>query len=179
MAFLSYKKTSSGGTLRYERGNPLKLSGTDGLIARHVRTLPAAQVASWKLGAPALLTLAGFEGDGFTVLFELTGNDATEFCLYELTCVHGSCRDTSTNLALDFNIMFHCKMKGSTGEFGAVFEAPLAVAPKKLGEMLAMTGGPLGGDWKWADSAVQLGATVVQPQPNHGTAAATAAVRLP
>jgi hypothetical protein len=33
---------------------------------------------------------------------------------------------------------------------------------KNLGEMLSLTGGPCGGDWKWAESALQIGATVVQ-----------------
>jgi hypothetical protein len=35
--------------------------------------------------------------------------------------------------------------------------------PKKLGEMLSLTGGPGGGDWKWGEAALQIGATVVQP----------------
>jgi hypothetical protein len=37
-----------------------------------------------------------------------------------------------------------------------------------LGEMLALTGGPGGGDWKWDATSLQLGATVVQAQ--HGKA---------
>ena len=48
-------------------------------------------------------------------------------------------------------------------DFAAAFETPLVATPKKLSEMLALTGGPGGGDWKWGSSALQIGATVVQP----------------
>jgi hypothetical protein len=167
MAFLIYKKTITEENLRFERVTPLKLSGTDGLIARHVRTLPADETSSWKLETAALLKLAGCEGGEFCVLFDMTGGDGATVCFYELTRIHGSCRDTSTNLALDFNVVLDRELDESKPDFGAVFEAPVAAAPKKLGEMLAVTGGPGGGDWKWGNSAVQLGATVFQPQYGH------------
>jgi len=102
------------------------------------------------------------------VLFAMTSGDGATVCFYELTRIHGSCRDTSTNLALDFNVVLDRELDESKPDFGAVFEAPVAAAPKKLGEMLAVTGGPGGGDWKWGNSAVQLGATVFQPQYGHG-----------
>ena len=98
------------------------------------------------------------------MLFELAGASAAAPCLYELTRIHGSCRDTSTNLALDFNIVLDGSSNGSGAQSGAVFEVPRAAAPRKLGELLAVSGGPLGGDWRWSESAVQLGATVVQSQ---------------
>jgi hypothetical protein len=41
--------------------------------------------------------------------------------------------------------------------------------PRRLGETLALTGGPSGGDWKWAATSLQLGATMVQAQHGHGT----------
>jgi hypothetical protein len=44
MAFLIYKKTSDGKTVRYyEKIQPIKLSGRDGLIARHVRLAAACR----------------------------------------------------------------------------------------------------------------------------------------
>ena len=63
MAFLIYKKTDAGTNIRYERIKPLKLGGSDGLIARHVKSLPADQTASWKLDAAGLLRLAGVAGE--------------------------------------------------------------------------------------------------------------------
>jgi hypothetical protein len=94
------------------------------------------------------------------VLFDASGRDATAVCFYELTRLHGSCRDTSTNLALDFNVVLDQELNGT--DFAVAFEAPLAAKPKKLREMLALTGGPCGGDWKWGQSGLQIGATVVQ-----------------
>ena len=163
MAFLIYRKTAARTNVRYERVRPLRLGGPDGLIARHVKSLPADEITSWKLEVAGLLKLAGCEDDHFTVLFNAVGGDSTAVCLYELTRIHGCCRDTSTNLALDFNVVLDRKLSESQPDFAAAFEAPLAATPKKLSEMLALTGGPDGGDWKWGGSALQIGATVVQP----------------
>src|ERR1017187_4544579 len=102
MAFLIYKKYGNAETIRYEKLQSLKLGGRDGLIAKHVKTLTGDAPRSWKLGVSGLLKLAGFAGavDELAVLFDVTGNDATNVCLYELSRIHGSCADTSTQLAL-------------------------------------------------------------------------------
>jgi len=179
MAFLIYKKSEAGTNVRYERLKPLRLGGSGGLIARHVKSLPADQTTSWRLEAAGLLRLAGVGGENLGVLFEMAGGDATGVCFYELTRIHGSCRDTSTNLALDFNVVLDQELDGLKTDFAAAFEAPLAEQPKELGEMLSLTGGPGGGDWRWGNPALQIGATVVQahrhgpPWPN-GTGATKA-----
>jgi hypothetical protein len=162
MAFLIYKKTNVGATVLYERIKPLKLGGADGLIARHVKSLAPDQSTSWKLDAAGLLRLAGVAGENLGVLFNASSRDANAICFYELTRLHGSCRDTSTNLALDFNVVLDQELDESKTDFAAAFEAPLAAKPKKLGEILALTGGPCGGDWRWGQPGLQIGATVVQ-----------------
>src|SRR5271166_3297135 len=161
MPFLIYKKTDAGTHIRYERIKPLKLGGSDGLIARHVKSLPADQTESWKLDAAGLLRLAGVTGENLGVLFDASGREATAVCFYELTRLYGSCRDNSTNLALDFNVVLDQELDGFKTDFAVAFEAPLAAEPKKFGEILALTGGPCGGDWKWSQSELQIGATVV------------------
>ena len=163
MAFLIYKKTETGQTLRYERIQTLKLGSPDGLIARHVKSLPVDHTASWKLVVAGLLKLAGNPGEDLTVLFNASGGDGTAVCFYELTCIHGSCRDTSTNLALDFNVVLDRALAESQPDFAATFKVPQTGVPKKLSEILALTGGPNGGDWKWGNPTLQIGATVVQP----------------
>jgi hypothetical protein len=170
MAFLIYNKIADGKTVRYEKIKPLKLSGRDGLIARHVKTLTDAETQSWKLDAAALLKLAGIAptNDALAVLFDVTARDATSVCLYELARIHGSCGDTSTQLALDFSVVIDREIGGNAAEFAGKFEMKPPAQPKLLGEMLALTGGPGGGDWKWDATSLQLGATVVQAQ--HGKA---------
>lgn len=163
MSFLIYKKTPAGANVRYERIRPLKLSGPDGLIARHVKSLADNQIPNWQLDAAALLKMTESGGEPFTVLFNVAGDDATAVCFYELARIHGSCRETSTELALDFNVVLDGKLETPQPELSAVFEAPCTTMPKKIAELLALTGGPGGGDWKWGHSAMQLGATVVRP----------------
>ena len=170
MAFLIYKKTADGETISYEKIKPLKLGGRDGLIARHVQTLSDAETQSWKLEASALLNLAGVAptSDALAVLFDVTARDATSVCLYELARIHGSCSDTSTQLALDFSVVIDREIGGNAAEFAGKFEITPPTQPKLLGEMLALTGGPGGGDWKWDATSLQLGATVVHAQHGHG-----------
>jgi hypothetical protein len=142
----------------------LRLSGPDGLIARHVKSLSAEQSDGWKLDPAALLQLAGCADRHHAVMFDAAGSNATAICFYELTCLHGSCRDRDTNLALDFNIVLDRAKSGFAPDSGAAFTVSPVAAPKKISEMLALTGGPGGGDWKWGGSALQIGATVVQPK---------------
>ena len=175
MAFLIYKKYGNAETTRYEKLQPLKLGGRDGLIAQHVKTLTGDQTRSWKLGATGLLKLAGFAGavDELAVLFEVTGTDTTNVCLYELTRIHGSCADTSTQLALDFAVVVDEEMGDDAATYAKSFEIPVPEKPRLLGETLALSGGPGSGDWKWVGTSLQLGATVVQAQSadshGHGT----------
>jgi len=161
MAFLIYSKTVTGDKIRYERIKSIRLAGPEGLIARHVRSLPTEQCVAWKLDADALHRLAGAAGENIALLFDATTTDANTVCLYELTCLHGSCEDTSTNLALDFNIVVDRDLAGFLPGSTALFEAPPTETPKLLREILALTGGPRGGDWRWGASSMQLGATVV------------------
>jgi hypothetical protein len=170
MAFLIYKKSTIGDLLRFERVQPLKLSGADGLIARHVKTLQGEAAASWKLSTTDLLQLADASAGAAdqTVLFDL-GGDAASVCLYELTGIHGSSRDTATQLALDFTVVIDQEIDGDPAEFARKFGVAISTKPKLLGETLALTGGPCGGDWKWGETAMNLGVTVVQAQaaPHH------------
>ena len=167
MAFLTYKKTVAGGNASYEQLKPLKLGGRDGLIARHVKTLSDEDARSWKLDATALLKLAGQECADTAVLFDVAGRDATSVCLYELVKVHGSCRDTSTQLALDMTVVVDQEIGDDAPAYARKFEIILAEKPRVLGETLSLSGGPGGGDWKWGTPPMQLGATVVHAQ-HHG-----------
>jgi hypothetical protein len=170
MAFLIYNKCGNAETIRYEKLQPLKLGGRDGLIAKHVKTLTCDETRSWKLGATGLLKLAGLTGavDELAVLFDVAGKDATNVCLYELTRIHGSCADTSTQLALDFAVVVDQEMGDNVATYAKSFEIPVPEKPRLLGETLALSGGPGGGDWKWAGTSLQLGATVVPAQHGHG-----------
>ena len=167
MAFLTYKKTVTGDTAAYEQLKPLKLGGRDGLIAKHVQTLSDDASRSWKLHAAELLKLAGLDAAKTAVLFDVAGKDATSVCLYELVKIHGSCRDTSTQIALDMTVVVDDEIGDDSPAFAKKFEIIMAAKPRQLGETLSLSGGPGGGDWKWGTPPMQLGATVVHAQ-HHG-----------
>lgn len=169
MAFLTYKKTVDGGKAGYEQIKPLKLGGRSGLLAQHVKTLREAEQRSWKLDTAGLLKLAGVDAaaENVTVLFDVAGQDATSVCLYELVKIHGSCRDTSTQLALDMTVVVDKEIGDDAPAYAKKFEVEIPAQPRQLGETLSLSGGPDGGDWKWGTPPMQLGATIVQAQ-HHG-----------
>lgn len=171
MAFLIYKKHINDEIVHYEKVKSLKLGGRDGLVALHVKTLTDNEARSWKLDATSLLKLAGVASSGneLAILFDASGRDGASVCLYELSRIHGSCRDTSTQLALDFAVVVDQEVGDGAVDFAKKFEVTLPAKPKLLGETLALSGGPGGGDWKWAGTSLQLGATVVQARHVHGT----------
>jgi len=76
--------------------------------------------------------------------------------------------DTSTQLALDFAVVVDEEMGDDAATYAQSFEIPVPEKPRLLGETLALSGGPGGGDWKWVGTSLQLGATVVPAQHGHG-----------
>jgi hypothetical protein len=168
MAFLTYKKSVADGKASYEQIKPLKLGGRTGLLAQHVKTLSDEAARSWKLDAAELLKLAGQESADTAVLFDVAGADSTSVCLYELVKIHGSCRDTSTQLALDMTVVVDEEIGDDAPAFTKKFEIILVEKPRQLGETLSLSGGPGGGDWKWGTPPMQLGATIVHAQHGHG-----------
>jgi len=169
VAFLTYKKTCIDGNVSYQRLKSLKLGGRDGLIAKHVKALNDEEHASWQLSATELLKLAGqADAETTAVLFDVTGEDSTSVCLYQLVQVHGSCRDTSTQLALDFTVVIDQEIGQDAAAYAKKFAVPVPEKPRRLGETLSLSGGPGGGDWKWGTPPMQLGATIVQAQHGHG-----------
>ncbi len=157
MAFHIYNQYGNAETTSYQQLQPLKLGGSDGLIARHVKALTEAEAHKWKLGAAGLLRLAGFAGavDELAVLFQVAGPDAAHVCLYELKRIHGSCAGASTQLVLDFAVIVDQEMgEGAAADVNR-FEIPVPEQPRLHSEMLALSGGPDGGDWKWVAPLLQ------------------------
>ena len=133
MAFLIYKKYGNAETIRYEKLKPLKLGGRDGLIAKHVKTLDRRRRRGAGNSAPPRCSkLAGFAGavDELAVLFDVTGKDATSVCLYELVKIHGSCRDTSTQLALDLAVVVDEEIGDDAAAYAKSFEIPVPEKPR-------------------------------------------------
>jgi hypothetical protein len=111
-------------------------------------------------------------GSGLTARYDFhhrTGPDATNVCLYELSRIHGSCRDTSTQLALEFSVVVDQQIGDDAATFTRKFKITPPAQLKLLSEILALSGGLGGGDWKWSAPSMQLGATVVQAHHSHGS----------
>jgi hypothetical protein len=163
MAFWIYSKSVTDDNVRYERLKALRLGGPGGIIAQHVKRLPEVETSSWRLEACTLLTWVGFPArdEDYKVLFDAAPLSSASVCLYELLRIHGSCRNSSTQLALDFSILLDQEVRANAPDFARCFDLSRSHVRRLLSEVLTLTGGPTGGDWRWAAPAMQLGATIV------------------
>jgi len=168
MPFLIYKRLPSGDSIRYERQQTFKVGGATGPIARFLKTLKGdAAEKSWELEPLTLVQFAGItaNGDELAVLFEVKAGTPDAVCLYQLHRLCGVARDRKTNLSLDFEVLVDEVVSTPPEEFKRAFTIPAAKSGKCLREVLQLSGGPGGGDWKWENPAMNLGATLVGPAP--------------
>lgn len=166
MPFLIYRRQASGADLIYDQPRLVKLGGTSGPIARFVQTLKGDKAESgWELDAAALAQLAGVSDDDgkCAVLFEVASVKSDGVCLYELKQLCGVARDRRTHLSLDFEVLVDEVVDVPPDDFRHAFTIPGAKPKKRLREILQLSGGPDGGDWKWETPAMNLGATLVGP----------------
>jgi hypothetical protein len=164
MSFVLYKHQTSGDTIHYERFQPIKVGGTSGPLARHVRWLPGDAVdKGWEIDPARLVRLAGIADEGLAVLFEVNSGQAGAVCLYRLHRVCGVARDRKTHLSLDFEVLVDQVVSVPPDEFKRSFSLPAVQIGKRLCEVLQLGGGPDGGDWRWEAPAMKLGATLVGP----------------
>jgi hypothetical protein len=119
----------------------------------------------WELDSPTLVQLAGVSvnGDPFAVLFEVTGGETGAVSLYRLHRLCGVARDRMTHLSLDFEVLVDEMINAPPDDFKRAFTLPSNFRGKCLREILQLSGGPGGGDWKWEAPAMKLGATLVRP----------------
>lgn len=157
MAFLFYRKRSTGDVFRYEMLQRLKLNGKDGPVARFVAMLVGEQIEEgWELKVATLAQLAGMSAtEEVAVLFDIGGNGV--ICLYELRKITGLLRSGKINLALDFEVLVDEPMGNAPAEFKQAFDMPKTKPRKRLREILVLNPD----DWKWEKPALNLGATLV------------------
>ena len=172
MPFLIYKRLPSGDSIRYERLQSSKVGGAPGPIACFLKTLKGdAAEEGWELEPLTLAQFAGVtaNGDGLAVLFEVPAGAPGAVCLYQLHRLCGVAHDRKTNLSLDFEVLVDEVVSTPLEDFKRAFTIPATKSGKRLREILQLSGGPGGGDWKWETPAMNLGATVVSPASHSKT----------
>jgi hypothetical protein len=151
----------------YERLKPFRLTGPDGPIAAHVMGLPAEDAyGGWKLDAGEFLGRAGVtcEDGQPALVMDMGESRPGEVCLYELRRISGACREKTTNLAFEFQVLVDDVVKTPAARFKTAFDVASDRPCKIIQETLALNGGPSGGAWKWDAPAMNIGATVVAPR---------------
>lgn len=166
MAFLIYNRTPVLGGYRYQRQAPIKLAGSNGVIARYVGGLTSKQQeGGWKIPGPDLARLAGVPTGTANpvVLMDLGSSEPQAVCLYELLNICGSSRDTTTHLVLEFLVLIDEAVGGAPEQYRLDFTVPLSRPRRVLNETLLLSGGTGGGTWRWGAPMMNIGATLVAP----------------
>jgi hypothetical protein len=117
----------------------------------------------WELDPLTLVQLAGVSAneDALALLFEVAGGQPGAVCLYRLHRLCGVARDRMTHLSLDFEVLVDQVVSEPAEEFNRAFSLPANQRGKRLREILQLSGGPGGGDWRWETPAMKLGVTLV------------------
>ena len=164
MGFMIYTCRHAGDALRYEQVQSLNLGGTNGAIAQFVKTLPPERrYENWKLTPEEVVEFSGFPGAGYdlAVLLDMVPRDPSAVCLYQLEEIRGGFQGRSTQIALDLTVLLDTVVSKGASEFKSAFTAPPASSRKRLLELLVLSGGPEGGDWRWGSAPMNLGAAVL------------------
>jgi hypothetical protein len=166
MSFHIYIKQAGEVTVRYEQLRSIKLSGPDGPVARCLKSLSGESVgAAWTLSIPTLLREAGFGANTneFSILFDVSTRERASVCLYELRRINGLSAAMTTQLALEFLVLVDEPVDTDTRQFKSVLKLPAVGNYRVLTEVLELSGGFGGGDWRWVKTKMQLGAARTKP----------------
>ncbi len=126
MPFLLYRRQPDTVSVRYERLQPLRVGGPDGVIARFVKTLQGrAADAGWEVASSELIRLAGLATDPAdqAILFEVPADEPGTVCFYQLHRVCGQSRDRRTQLSLDLEVLVDGPVSEPVEEFRRAFQA--------------------------------------------------------
>lgn len=155
MGFTLYKAGTSGNWLR---ADTLKLSGKDGLIAKHVKEQGNAIEQTWQLSSRELKTMVGgsifFEhkdGKGHLVavsflhsLIGRTGGDRTDLTLHMIKILE------KLNISTEELALTGVKIEEGKGDQQFL--------------SLTLNGGTSGGNWKWMETPIALNAAAASPK---------------
>lgn len=155
MPFKSYFITTlPNGTERLTQPQPIRFSGSIGLVARHLNDIKPAESARWSLEESEWLDLAGQPpSDSRWIVFEQIEND--RLCLSRVNRINGMVCGGQTEL-----LVMMSPLTVLTSEPTVVVAVPNG--GRAWSEELALDGAPgrSGATWSWCERTLHVGSAV-------------------
>jgi len=156
MAFKSYLITElPNDTWRLTHPEPIRLSGRQGLVARHLCALNPAETARWSLADTDWLRFVAAEpADSRWIVFEQCEED--HLCLSRVLRINGLVSGGQTELLLTLS-----PLEVVTTVPGLIVSVP--ARGRAWSEELALDGAPdrPSAPWSWCERALHVGAAVL------------------
>ena len=141
---------------------PLRLGGSDGLVAKHVRKLGSSAETPWHLSEAEVVELAGFDSKTDAVFFRSgVGTDGVTVDFCRLASLHGVCASDRTDLVCHFSQITARPLEDNAWSVEELKRGMLC-------ESISLNGGISRGKWQWTDSPMSLGAAVVGGKCGEG-----------
>lgn len=157
MGFYAYKSISNNGSWDFVYKEPVKLSGSDGLIAKYVSGLTLeGETLLWNVSGKELM---GADEES-AIVFDACPGDESKVVLYQLLRVSGESFPDKTELLLHFRILIQ-RTGGDTKAMKKSISIPKEEKPIEMHEAIVLSGGYEKGDWKWRAPDMNIGAAVI------------------
>jgi len=135
---------------------PLRLGGTNGIVANHVKSLGSIAESAWHLLESDVVAFGGGTTGTDAVFFrpaqDAQPDGSIEF--YRLESLHGICTSDRTDLVCHFSSILAHPGDGTAWTLTPSLKGTLC-------ESVSLSGGLSTGHWQWTDSPMSLGAAVV------------------
>ncbi len=162
MAFWLYSKNGS----RFERKQPIKLTGKEGLLARFLtRNRDVETPFAWELRPADIIQL--IDGDlnveNHAILIDMLPEALAQVSLYRLTSVQGASEYDESDLVLACKMLYQGKCNSTASDFKECFLCETSESDRQMVEALRLTGGVATGTYLWAKPKMDIGAAICPP----------------
>lgn len=147
----------------YRRLQPLKLTGTDGLLTHFLRRHSHEETPfAWCLGDADILHLARPDLNSRThrIVFDMMPESPDDVSLYRVCQLQGSSELDESDVVLTCNVLFQENAPAAATALRSAFRIDKPASPRLVLEVLRLSGGTLRGRYLWGRPKMDIGAAV-------------------
>lgn len=146
------------------RWNRMDLAGPNGLLAKHIRKIaPDTMPFGWRCTAVDLVvgTDKEMNASNCEIVFDLSANENGSVCLYLIQSISGTSHAFHSDVILSCNLLFQGKLPMDADSFRSRIPIPEELTKVTTMEALGLSGGAMGGTFKWCKPKMEIGAAVI------------------
>lgn len=178
MPFYNYRFSENNGMRAYCRGHEVKLTGTEGILARYLKSLPSKgeDRVSWALSGLQIAQLAcpDCENTSKELFLDLYPEGFTEVALHRVERIVGVSEEDWTDAVIVTRPVLVGAVGGLAEETRKAFAVELPFPGREMMEAFGIQGGFAKGNYKWTKPKMNIGAAVCGCAPSSDSQASAA-----